>query len=107
MLRSWVAPQCLSDRAQLYPPFGKTHIIRQNPRIQWHGLAEYHVPVNADIHDIEVVFVHEDDDVANPIGVKGIGEVGLLGVAAAVANAVYHATGKRVRDMPITIDKLL
>ena len=72
-----------------------------------HSLAEYHVPVNADIHDIDVVFVHEEDDVVNPLGVKGIGEVGLLGVAAAISNAVYHATGKRVRDMPITIDKLL
>ncbi len=72
-----------------------------------HSLAEYHVPVNADIHDIEVVFVHEEDDVVNPIGVKGIGEVGLLGVAAAISNAVFHATGKRVRDLPVTIDKLL
>ena len=72
-----------------------------------HSLAEYHVPVNADIHEIDVVFVHEEDAVVSPIGVKGIGEVGLLGVAAAVANAVYHATGKRVRDMPITLDKLL
>ena len=72
-----------------------------------HSLAEYHVPVNADIHDIDVVFVHEEDAIVNPIGVKGLGEVGLLGVAAAVANAIYHATGKRVRDLPITIDKLL
>ena len=72
-----------------------------------HSLAEYHMPVNADIHAIDVVFVHEDDDVVNPLGVKGIGEVGLLGVTAAVVNAVYHATGKRVRDLPVTIDKLL
>ena len=72
-----------------------------------HNYAEYHVPVNADIHDINVIFVSEEDDKVNPLGIKGLGEVGMLGVAAAVANAIYHATGKRVRDMPITIDKLL
>jgi xanthine dehydrogenase YagR molybdenum-binding subunit len=72
-----------------------------------HNYAEYHIPVNADIHDIDVVFVSEEDDKVNPLGVKGLGEVGMLGVAAAVANAIYHATGKRVRDLPITIDKLL
>ena len=72
-----------------------------------HSLGEYHVPVNADIHDIDVIFVNEEDDKVNPLGIKGLGEVGMLGVAAAVSNAIYHATGKRVRDMPITIDKLL
>jgi xanthine dehydrogenase YagR molybdenum-binding subunit len=72
-----------------------------------HNLAEYHIPVNADIHKIDVVFVEEEDDLVNPLGVKGVGEIGMLGVAAAVANAVYHATGKRVRDLPLTIDKLL
>ncbi|MBD2716222.1 xanthine dehydrogenase family protein molybdopterin-binding subunit [Microvirga sp. STR05] len=72
-----------------------------------HNFAEYHVPVNADIHDIDVLFVEEEDDIVNPLGVKGIGEVGMLGVAAAVANAVFHATGKRVRDLPVMIDKLL
>ena len=72
-----------------------------------HSLGEYHVPVNADIHDIDVIFVNEEDDKVNPLGIKGLGEVGMLGVAAAVANAIYHATGKRVRDMPITIDKLM
>jgi xanthine dehydrogenase YagR molybdenum-binding subunit len=72
-----------------------------------HNYAEYHVPVNADIHDIDVIFVNEEDDKVNPLGVKGLGEVGLLGVAAAVSNAIYHATGKRVRDLPVTIDKLL
>ena len=72
-----------------------------------HNYAEYHVPVNADIHDIDVIFVSEEDDKVNPLGIKGLGEVGMLGVAAAVSNAIYHATGKRVRDMPITIDKLL
>jgi xanthine dehydrogenase YagR molybdenum-binding subunit len=68
--------------------------------------GEYHVPVNADVHDIKVIFVDEPDDVINPLGIKGVGEIGLVGVAAAIANAVYHATGKRVRDLPITLDKL-
>ena len=72
-----------------------------------HNLAEYHIPVNADIHKIDVIFVEEEDDLASPIGVKGVGEIGMLSVAAAVCNAVYHATGKRVRDLPVTIDKLL
>ena len=76
-------------------------------RFMNHNLAEYHIPVNADIHDIEVIFVEEKDDIINPLGAKGLGEIGIVGVAAAVANAVYHATGKRVRDLPITIDKLL
>jgi xanthine dehydrogenase YagR molybdenum-binding subunit len=69
-------------------------------------IAEYHVPVNADVQDIQVVFVDEPDAIINPLGVKGVGEIGIVGVAAAIANAVYHATGKRVRDLPITLDKL-
>jgi xanthine dehydrogenase YagR molybdenum-binding subunit len=72
-----------------------------------HNLAEYHVPVNADIHDIDVIFVDEKDDLINPLGVKGVGEIGIVGTAAAIANAVFHATGKRVRDLPITIDKVM
>lgn len=72
-----------------------------------HSLAEYHVPVNADIGDIDVIFVEENDDIVNALGSKGVGEIGIVGVAAAVANAVYHATGKRVRDFPITLDKVL
>ncbi|CAN7672349.1 xanthine dehydrogenase family protein molybdopterin-binding subunit [Paraburkholderia terricola] len=71
-----------------------------------HNLAEYHIPVNADIHDIDVLFVNEHDDIVNPLGVKGVGEIGVVGVAAAVGNAIWHATGKRVRDLPITLDKL-
>jgi xanthine dehydrogenase YagR molybdenum-binding subunit len=71
------------------------------------NLAEYHVPVNADVHDIEVIFVEEPDELVNRLGIKGVGEIGIVGVAAAIANAVYHATGKRVRDLPITLDKLL
>jgi xanthine dehydrogenase YagR molybdenum-binding subunit len=85
----------------------ETHIDNNFGRYMNHNLAEYHIPVNADIHTIDVVFVEEEDDIINPLGVKGVGEIGMLGVAAAVANAVYHATGKRVRDLPLTIDKLL
>jgi xanthine dehydrogenase YagR molybdenum-binding subunit len=69
-------------------------------------IAEYHVPVNADVHDIDVIFVDEPDDKINPLGIMGVGEIGIIGVAAAIANAIYHATGKRVRDLPITLDKL-
>ena len=76
-------------------------------RFMTHNLADYHVPVNADVHAIDVIFVDEQDDEINPLGVKGVGEIGIVGTAAAIANAVYHATGKRVRDLPITLDKLL
>ena len=76
-------------------------------RIMNADIAEYHVPVNADIHDVEVIFVEEEDRLINPLGMKGLGEIGIVGVAAAVANAVYHATGVRVRELPITLDKLL
>jgi xanthine dehydrogenase YagR molybdenum-binding subunit len=76
-------------------------------RIMNANYGEYHVPVNADVHDVKVIFVDEPDDIVNPLGIKGLGEIGLVGVAAAIANAVYHATGKRVRDLPITLDKLL
>ena len=83
-------------------------IVDQNyGRFMNHNLAEYHVPVNADIHDIEVIFVEEKDDIINPLGAKGLGEIGIVGVAAAIVNAIYHATGKRVRALPVTIDKLL
>ena len=75
-------------------------------RIMNANIAEYHVPVNADVHDIEVIFVDEPDAMVNPLGVKGVGEIGIVGTAAAIANAIYHATGKRVRDLPITLDKL-
>jgi xanthine dehydrogenase YagR molybdenum-binding subunit len=76
-------------------------------RFMTHNLADYHVPVNADVHGIEVIFVDEKDDEINPLGVKGVGEIGIVGTAAAIANAIYHATGKRVRELPITIDKLM
>ncbi len=70
------------------------------------NIAEYHMPTNADVGEIEVIFVDERDALINPLGVKGLGEIGVVGVAAAIANAIYHATGKRVRDLPITLDKL-
>lgn len=75
-------------------------------RIMNPNIAEYHIPVNADIYDIDVIFMEERDDRINRLGVKGLGEIGVVGVAAAIANAVYHATGKRIRRFPITLDKL-
>jgi xanthine dehydrogenase YagR molybdenum-binding subunit len=84
----------------------QTLIDHRFGRIMNADFAEYHVPVNADVHDIQVIFVDEADDQINPMGIKGLGEIGIVGVAAAIANAVYHATGKRVRDLPITLDKL-
>ena len=68
-----------------------------------HNLADYHVAVNADVHEVAVIFVEEEDSLVNPIGVKGVGELGLVGVAPAIANAVYHATGKRIRKLPIRL----
>jgi xanthine dehydrogenase YagR molybdenum-binding subunit len=70
-------------------------------------LEEYPVPVNADIHQIEVDFIDEPDLLFNPVGVKGVGEVSMVGSAAAIANAVYHATGRRVRSLPIRLDHVL
>jgi xanthine dehydrogenase YagR molybdenum-binding subunit len=88
----------LHEETALDPRFG---------RFMTHNLADYHVPANADVQTIDVIFVEEKDDKINPLGVKGIGEIGIIGTAAAIANAVYHATGKRVRDLPITLDKLM
>jgi xanthine dehydrogenase YagR molybdenum-binding subunit len=85
----------------------KSVIDQRFGRIMNHNLAEYHVPVNADVHDIDVIFVEENDAIVNPLGVKGLGEIGVVGVAAAIANAFFHATGRRVRELPITLDKLL
>jgi xanthine dehydrogenase YagR molybdenum-binding subunit len=84
----------------------ETLIDQRNGRIVNANIAEYLVPINADVQDIKVIFVDEPDD-SNPLGVKGLGEVGIVGVPAAIANAVYHATGKRVRDLPITLDKVM
>jgi xanthine dehydrogenase YagR molybdenum-binding subunit len=77
-------------------------------RITNHDLAGYHVPVNADIPpNIDVIFIDKPDDYLDPMGAKGLGEIGIVGFSAAIANAVFNATGKRVRELPITPDKLL
>lgn len=76
-------------------------------RFMTHNFADYHIPVNADIPEIEVIFMDERDTEVSPLGVKGVGEIGVLGTAAAVVNAIHHATGKRVRSLPVTVDKLV
>jgi xanthine dehydrogenase YagR molybdenum-binding subunit len=76
-------------------------------RVVTRDLADYHVPVNLDVPPIDIITVDEEDPYVNEVGAKGIGEIGNTGSAAAIANAVYHATGKRVRDLPITLDKVL
>jgi xanthine dehydrogenase YagR molybdenum-binding subunit len=85
----------------------QTHWDSRNGRVVNANLADYHVPVHADIAALDAFFVEEQDRHVNPLGAKGLAELALVGVAPAVANAVYHATGKRVRDLPITLDKLL
>jgi xanthine dehydrogenase YagR molybdenum-binding subunit len=85
----------------------QTHIDPRTGRYVNADLAEYQVPVNADVGTIDVHFVDEHDEHVNPIGAKGAGEIGITGVAASIANAVYHATGKRVRDLPIRLEALL
>jgi xanthine dehydrogenase YagR molybdenum-binding subunit len=72
-----------------------------------HDLANYHVPVHADIADVDAIFLPERDDKANPLKSKGVGELGICGAGAALANAIYNACGARVRDYPITLDKVL
>jgi xanthine dehydrogenase YagR molybdenum-binding subunit len=72
-----------------------------------HDLAGYHIAANADVTSIEAHWLDEDDPYVNAMGSKGIGEIGIVGTAAAVANAVHHATGVRVRNLPVTLDKLL
>ena len=71
------------------------------------NFADYHVAVNADVPEIEVLFVDKPDPILNPIGAKGMGEVGMVGFAAAITNAIFHATGKRIREIPVTADKLM
>ena len=67
-----------------------------------HNLADYHVATNADVGELDVAFVDDPDDQLNPSGVKGLGEIGIVGVPAAIANAVWHATGVRHRELPVT-----
>ncbi|MDO9405362.1 MAG: xanthine dehydrogenase family protein molybdopterin-binding subunit [Polaromonas sp.] len=85
----------------------ETHADHRLGRFMNHNLSEYHVAVNADIHDIDVVFVDEDDRVVSSLGAKGVGEIGIVGVSAAIANAIFHATGRRVRSTPMTPDKVM
>ena len=87
--------------------FEATEIDPKAARYVNTNLADYLIPVNADIGQLDVIFVPEEDARVNPLGVKGIGEIGIVGMNAAVANAVFHATGKRVRDLPIRIEDLL
>ena len=88
----------LHENSVLDPRFG--HVVN-------HDLAEYHIAANADVGDLRADWLDEHDPHLNPMGSKGIGEIGIVGTAAAVANAVFHATGVRVRDLPITLDKVL
>jgi xanthine dehydrogenase YagR molybdenum-binding subunit len=94
----WGISKALEEESVMDHQFG---------RFMNHSLAEYHVPVNADIQGLDVIFVDETDAIVNPLGVKGLGEIGIVGMPAAIANAVFHATGKRINDLPITLDKLL
>jgi xanthine dehydrogenase YagR molybdenum-binding subunit len=87
--------------------FEKSILDERNGRIVNANLAEYHVPVNADIGTIDVSFADENDTAFNSVGARGIGEIGITGIPAAIANAIYHATGMRVRELPIRLDDLL
>lgn len=94
----WGVGMALTEESLLDPRWGN-FVTR--------SFADYHIPSNLDIGEIETIFINEEDKIVNKLGVKGIGEVGITGVAAAVANAIFNATGKRVRSLPITPDKLL
>jgi xanthine dehydrogenase YagR molybdenum-binding subunit len=94
----WGIGMALLERTERDPRSG---------RVVTRDLADYHVPVNLDVPPIEIISVDETDPYVNEVGAKGMGEIGNTGSAAAIANAVYHATGRRVRDLPITLDKLL
>ncbi|HUN35388.1 MAG TPA: xanthine dehydrogenase family protein molybdopterin-binding subunit [Trebonia sp.] len=95
---TWGLSMALHEHSVLDPRFG--HVVNQD-------FAQYHIAANADVGRIEVHTLNEQDPHVNPMGSKGIGELGIVGTAAAIANAVYHATGVRVRDLPITVDKVL
>ena len=95
---TWGLSMALHERSVLDPRFGD---------YVNHDFAEYHIATNADVGTIDVTWIDEEDPHVNPMGSKGIGEIGIVGTAAAIANAVYHATGIRVRDLPITLDRLM
>ena len=88
----------LEERLVLDSRFG--HFVNRD-------LAEYHVPVHADVPDVDAYFLPEIDDKANPLKSKGVGELGICGAGAAVANAVYNACGVRIRNYPLTLDRIL
>jgi xanthine dehydrogenase YagR molybdenum-binding subunit len=84
-----------------------TEIDRRTARYMNANIAEYLIPVNADVPSVEIILVPEVDTEVNPLGIKGIGEIGIVGTAAAIANAVHHATGIRVRKLPIRVEDVL
>ncbi len=94
----WGIGQALTEESEIDPRWGN-FVTRT--------FAEYHIPANLDIGDMQTIFINEEDKFVNKLGVKGIGEVGIVGVAGAVANAIFNATGKRIRDLPITPDKVI
>ncbi|AMR33599.1 aldehyde oxidase [Mucilaginibacter sp. PAMC 26640] len=94
----WSISKALREETILDKNLGK--YMNQN-------LSEYHIPVHADIHDLDVLFVEENDSIINELGTKGVGEIGLVGMPPAIANAIFHATGKRINEFPIHFDKLL
>ncbi|PWS29962.1 xanthine dehydrogenase family protein molybdopterin-binding subunit [Pedobacter paludis] len=94
----WSISKALREETISDHQFGK--YMNQN-------LGEYHIPVHADIHDLDVIFVEEKDEIVNELGSKGIGEIGLVGMPPAIANAIFNATGKRINEFPIHFDKLL
>jgi len=85
----------------------ETHYDPNNGRLVTRDLAQYLVPVHADMPEIDVQFIEKPDLLISPIGARGMGEIGVTGMAAAIVNAIYNATGKRIRDLPVTPDKLI
>jgi xanthine dehydrogenase YagR molybdenum-binding subunit len=94
----WGIGAALTEASELDPRYG---------RYSNANLAEYHVPVNADVQSIDITVLGRGDPHINPLGARGIGEIGITGVSGAIANAVFHATGVRVRDLPVTLDKVM
>lgn len=94
----WGISEALHEESHMDHAFG---------RFMNHNFSEYHIPVNLDIADVNVVFVNEEDFIVNRLGAKGVGEIGLVGVAAAVSNAIFHATGRRLHDTPMTPDMVM